>query len=56
MYDFFVAALGFHCCLWAFSSCGHQGCALVVVSGGYSLTGLHGLLIVVTSPVAEHQL
>ena len=31
MYYLFLAALGFHYCLWAFSSCGHQGYFLVVV-------------------------
>ena len=30
--------------------------SLVVTSGGYSLLGVHGLLIVVASPVAEHRL
>ena len=32
------------------------GFSLVVASGGYSLLGVHGLLIVVASPVAEHRL
>ena len=43
----FLAALGLRCCMQAFSSCGEQGLLLVVV---------HGLLIVVASPVAEHGL
>ena len=43
----FLAALGLHCCTWAFSSCGEQGLLFVAV---------HGLLIVVASLVAEHGL
>ena len=43
----FLAALGLHCCAWAFSSCGERGLLFVVV---------HGLLIVVASLVAEHGL
>ena len=42
-----MAALGFHCCAWAFSSCIEQGLLFVEVSG---------LLIVVASLVAEHRL
>ena len=30
---FFLAALGFHCCAWAFSSCGEQGLLFVAVRG-----------------------
>ena len=43
----FLAALGLHCCVWAFSSCGERGLLFIVV---------HGLLIVVASLVAEHRL
>ena len=43
----FLAALGLHCCVWAFSSCSEWGLLFVVV---------HGLLIVVASLVAEHGL
>ena len=37
-----MAALGLRCCMQ-------------VVSGGYSLVAMHGLLMVVSSPVAEQQ-
>ena len=43
----FLAVLGLCCC---------TGFSLVVVSGGCSLVAVHGLLIVVTSLVAEHRL
>ena len=43
----FLAVLGFRCCAWSFSSCGEWGLLFVVV---------HGLLIVVASLVAEHEL
>ena len=43
----FLAALGLRCCVRAFSSCGEWGLLFVVV---------HGLLIAVASPVAEHGL
>ena len=43
----FLAALGLHCCTWAFSSCGEQVLLFVVV---------RRLLIVVASLVAEHRL
>ena len=43
----FLAALGLHCCAWAFSSCGEWGLLFVAV---------HGLLIVVASLVVEHGL
>ena len=43
----FLAALGLHCCVQAFSSCSEQGLLFVVV---------RGLLIVVASLVAEHGL
>ena len=43
----FLAALGLRCCARAFSSCSEQGLLFVAV---------HGLLIVVASLVAEHQL
>ena len=45
--NLFLAALGLHCCAWAFSSCGEQGLLFVVV---------RGLLIAVASLVAEHGL
>ena len=43
----YLAALGLHCYAWAFSSCSEWG---------YSLVLLHGFLIAVASPVAEHGL
>ena len=43
----FLAALGLRCCTQAFSSCGKRGLLFVAVSG---------LLIAVTSVVAEHGL
>ena len=42
---FFLAALGLHCCMQAFSSCGEQGLLFVVV---------RRLLIAVASLAAEH--
>ena len=42
-----MAALGLHCCMWAFFSCGEQGLLFVVV---------HGLLTAVASLVAKHGL
>ena len=42
-----MAALGLHCCTWAFSSCRERGLLFVVV---------HGLLIAVASLVVEHGL
>ena len=42
-----MAALGLHCCAWAFSSCGERGLLFVAV---------HGLLIAVASLVVEHGL
>ena len=45
--NFFGAALGLHCCMWAFSSCGEQGLLFVEV---------RRLLIAVASLVAEHGL
>ena len=41
----FMAALGLHCCVRAFSSCGEQGLLFIVV---------RGLLIAVASLVVEH--
>ena len=41
----FLAALGLHCCTWAFSSC--------MVSGGYPLVTVHGFLITVASLAVE---
>ena len=43
----FLAALGLHCCVWAFSSCREQGILFFAV---------HGLLIAVASLVVEHGL
>ena len=43
----FMAALGLHCFVWAFFSCGERGLFFVAV---------HGLLIAVASLVAEHRL
>ena len=43
----FLAALGLHCCMWAFSSCGKRGLLFVAV---------RGLPIAVASLVAEHRL
>ena len=48
----FPAALGLHCCMWAFSSCGEQGSSLVAVCG----FSLQWLLIAVASLVVEHGL
>ena len=42
-----MAALGLHCCAWAFSSCGEWGLLFIAV---------HGLLIAVAYLVAEHGL
>ena len=41
----FLAALGLHCCTWAFSCCGERGLLFVVV---------RRLLMAVASLVAEH--
>ena len=46
-FNLFLSALGLHCCVRAFSSCGERGLLFVAV---------HGLLIAVTSLVAEHGL
>ena len=46
-YYLFLAALGLHCCAWAFSSCSEQGLLFVAV---------RVLLIVVASLVVEHGL
>ena len=43
----FLAALGLHCCSWAFP---------VTASEGYSLFAAHGLFIAVASLVMEHGL
>ena len=43
----FMAALGLHCCVRAFSSCGDRGLLFAAV---------HRLLIVVASLVAQHGL
>ena len=43
----FLAALGLHCCVRAFSSCGEQGLLFIAVCG---------LLIAAASLVAEHGL
>ena len=47
IYLLFLAALGLHCCVWAFSSCGEWELLFVAV---------HGLLIAVASLFAEHGL
>ena len=47
IYLLFLAVLGLHCCVRAFSSCSEQGLLFVVV---------RGLLIVVASLVVEHRL
>ena len=47
LFILFLAVLGLHCCLRAFSSCSKQGLLFVAV---------RGLLIVVASLVAEHGL
>ena len=44
---FFLAALGLHCCAWAFSSCGERGLLFIAA---------HRFLIVVASLVVEHGL
>ena len=46
-FHLFLAALGLHCCVWAFSSCSKQGLLFVAV---------HRLLIAVSSLVVEHRL
>ena len=43
----FLAALGLHCCAWAFSSCNERGLLFIAV---------RGLLIAVASLVAKHGL
>ena len=43
----FMAALGLHCCAWAFSSCGERGPLFIAVCW---------FLIAVASPAAEHWL
>ena len=45
--NLFLAALGLHCCMRVFSSCGERGLLFVAV---------HGLLIALVSLVAEHGL
>ena len=47
LFILFLASLGLHCCMWAFSSCSEWGLLFVVV---------RGLLIAVASLVAEHGL
>ena len=47
LFFLFLAALGLHCCPWAFSSCHEQGLLFVAV---------RKLLIAVASPFAEHRL
>ena len=46
-YLFIFGCLGLRCCAWAFFSCGERGLLFLAV---------HGLLIAVSSLVAEHQL
>ena len=43
----FLIMLGLHCCV---------GFSLVVVTGGYSLVAVRGLLVELASLVAEHGL
>ena len=45
--SFFLAVLGLHCCVRAFSRCGKRGLLFIAV---------HGLLIAMASLVAEHGL
>ena len=47
LFYLFLAALGLHCCAWAFSSWGKRGLLFVAV---------RGLLIAVASLVVEHGL
>ena len=47
LFILFLAALGLHCCVWAFSSCGKRGPLFIVV---------HGPFVVVASLVAGHRL
>ena len=47
LFILFLDALGLHCCMRAFSSCGERGLLFVA---------MHSLLIVVASLVAEHGL
>ena len=47
IYYLFLAVLGLHCCMWAFSSCGERGPLFVAV---------HRLLIAVAFLVVEHGL
>ena len=49
----FLAALGLHCCAWAFSSCGERGLLLAVMA---SLVMEHGLLGVRASVVVAYGL
>ena len=44
---YLLAALGFRCCVWAFSSCGERGLLFLMV---------RGLLTAVASLVVEHGL
>ena len=47
LFYLFLAVLGLHCCVRAFSSCGERGLLFVAV---------RGLLMAVTSLAAEHRL
>ena len=47
LFIYLLAVLGLRCCMWAFSSCSERGLIFATV---------HGLLIAVASPVAEHGL
>ena len=47
LFYLFLAALGLHCCTWAFSSCGERGLLFVAV---------RGLVIAVASLVVQHGL
>ena len=44
---YFLAVLGLHC---------YEGFSLLMVSGGYSLAAMLGLVTVVATLVAEHRL
>ena len=51
----FLTVLGLHCCVRAFSSCGARAFSSWG-KPGLLFVAVQGLLIVVTSPVAEHGL
>ena len=56
-----LAALGLHCCAWAFSSCGERALLFVAVRGLLVavcglLVAVCGLLVAVASLAVEHRL